>query len=109
MITAIYSFYAMGGLRGLEVWALFWLLALLLYFGIFLFFKQNRTGGGVKRLCIHLLVCELVFDVLSALVFWVHPFYLEYGAGFSYGLFVWSGLLLVAGILSTIRSHRRIS
>ncbi|MBQ7792333.1 MAG: hypothetical protein IJ367_02430, partial [Clostridia bacterium] len=62
MITAIYSFYAMGGISGLEVWAVLWGFCLILYFVLFSLFPINRTKSGRLYLFLNYLVAEIVLD-----------------------------------------------
>ena len=107
MITAIISFCAMGGLRGLELWAVLWGLCLILYFALFSVFPKNRTKSGRLHLFLNYLVAEIVLDILCGIYFFRYPAMLEYGVGITYGLFMFAIFLAINGSLTTISQYKK--
>lgn len=101
MITAIYSFFAMGNLRGLELWIGLWVGCPVLYFILFSLFPKNRTKVGFLHLSLHFLVAEIVLDLLCGIWLWKNPAFLEYGAGITYGIMIFAVFLAISGIIST--------
>jgi len=79
----------------------FFLICLVLGFGIFLMFRANRTKKGSVRLGLAFLIAEIVTDGL-----WLWLFVVQgnnYGLGGSYlRLLLWPLFLLISGVLITV-------
>lgn len=105
MLTMIYSFYALGAIGGMEPWILFWAACLALYLAIFLFL--NRTKKGRKNVLIGLLLAEIVFDLVWAVIYSFNKVFIEFGVGITYGLFMWGALLLAAGVAATVKTVKQ--
>ncbi len=107
MVTAIYSFAAFGSLRGMEVWMLFWIGCIVLYFVLFSLFPKNRSKQGWLRLLLHYAVAEIMLDIICGIHLWRFPALLEYGVGIVYGLLLFAVLLGVSGIIATVKCYRK--
>lgn len=103
MVTAIYS---LSQVHGAELWLLFWFLCVVVYLGISLFMRQNRTKQGVKNMLIGLLIAEFVIDIVWAIIYYHNGTYLNYGIGAVYGLFLWIPVLIVTLIVVTYMNKR---
>lgn len=108
MITAIYSFCAIGSIRGLELWALLWVLCLVSYFVLFSLFPKNRTKSGRLHLFYHYLVAEMILDILCGIYFLFHPAMLQYGAGITYGLLMFAIFLGINGAFCTLWRYHNV-
>ncbi len=107
MLAAIYSFCTIGTIQGLAPWIGFWLCAIAVCFGVFFAFPKNRTKEGRKRLLVAFAAAETVFDIVSFLYFSAHPVLWAYGAGFTYGLFFWCGIMILSGILVSVLNYKK--
>lgn len=107
MITAIYSFYMIGTIHGLEPWIGFWLFVIATGFSIFFVFSKNRTKEGRKRLIVAFAAAEALFDICSLFYFSAHPVFFTYGVGFTYGLFFWCGITLLLGAVASVLNYQK--
>ena len=103
MITAIYSFISFGGILTVFPWNLFWFLSAVLYFVIFSLIK----GNSVKSVVLGFVCAEVIFDIIWLINYHFNRWYLEYGVGITYGFFMWCILLVVAGVVVTIRNLKK--
>lgn len=103
MVTAIYS---LSHVHGAELWLLFWAVCVVVYLGISLLFKPNRTRKGVKNVLIGLLIAEVVIDLVWAIIYYHNGTYLNYGIGAVYGLLLWVPLLVVTLVITTAQNRK---
>lgn len=103
MVTAMYS---LSQVSGAELWLLFWLVCVAIYLGIGFFIKENRTGNGVKRVWLGLLIAEVLVDLLWAMIYYHNGTYRNYGIGAVYGLLVWIPILSVTLSIVTAKNKK---
>lgn len=103
MVTAIYS---LSQVHGAELWLLFWLVCVVIYLGISLLFKHNRTSKGVKNVLIGLLIAEMIIDIIWAVIYYHNGTYLNYGIGAVYGLSLWVPILVVTLFVITAKNRK---
>lgn len=103
MITAIYS---LGQVHGAELWLLFWLVCVIVYVGVCLSMRTNRSKQGVKTMLIGLLIAEVFVDLIWAIIYYNNGSYINYGIGAVYGLFIWIPLLLITVVIVTIKNKK---
>lgn len=103
MVTAIYS---LSQVHGAELWLLFWLVCVVLYLGISLLIRSNRTKKGIKNLFIGLLIAEVTIDLIWAIIYYHNGTYFNYGIGAVYGILLWIPILTVTLIFVTIKNRR---
>ena len=102
MVTAIYS---LSQVHGAELWLLFWLVCVVLYLGISLLIRSNRTKNGIKNLFLGLLIAEVTIDLIWAIIYYHNGNYLNYGIGAVYGILLWIPILTVTLIFVTIKNR----
>lgn len=103
MVTAIYS---LSQVHGAELWLLFWLACVVLYLGIGLLIRSNRTKKGIKNLFLGLLIAEVIIDLIWAIIYYHNGTYFNYGIGAVYGILLWVPILTVTLIFVTIKNRR---
>lgn len=103
MVTAIYS---LSQVHGAELWLLFWLVCVVLYLGISLLIRSNRTKNGIKNLFLGLLIAEVTIDLIWAIIYYHNGNYFNYGIGAVYGVLLWVPILTVTLIFVTIKNRR---
>ena len=103
MITAIYS---LSQVHGAELWLLFWFVCVVIYLGICILDKQNRTKKGIKNVFIGLLIAEVIIDLIWAIIYYHNGTYLNYGVGAVYGLFLWVPVLVITWIIITVINRK---
>lgn len=104
MVTAIYS---LSQVHGAELWLLFWFICIVVYFGICMLIKQNRTKRGIKNVLIGLLIAEVINDLAWAIIYYHNGTYLNYGIGAVYGLILWVPVLLVTLFVVTHKNKQK--
>ena len=105
MVTAIYS---LSQVHGAELWLLFWVICAAAYFGICMLITQNRTKHGVKNVLIGLLIAEVIIDLVWGVIYYHGGSYTNYGMSAVLGLLMWIPVLLITGIIVTIRNKSHI-
>lgn len=103
MVTAIYS---LSFVHGAELWLLFWFVCLIAYVGACCLIKANRTKKGIKTTLIGLLIAEVIIDIVWAIIYYHNGTYLNYGIGAVYGLALWIPVLIITGIVVTMRNRK---
>ena len=103
MVTAIYS---LSQVHGAELWLLFWFICLVVYLGVCMLIKQNRTNRAFKNVLIGLLIAEVIIDLVWALIYYHNGTYINYGIGAIYGLFLWIPALLVTFLIVTYKNKQ---
>lgn len=103
MVTAIYS---LSQVHGAELWLLFWITCAVIYVGICLAAKKNRTKRGVRAILIGLLIAEVIADLIWAVIYYRNGAYINYGIGAVYGLIVWIPVLIVTGFIVTEKNGK---
>ena len=103
MVTAIYS---LSYVYGAELWLLFWFICLVAYLSICFAIKANRSLNGIKTVLIGALVAEVIVDAVWALIYYRNGIYTNYGVGAVYGLLMWIPVLIITGIIVTIRNQK---
>ena len=103
MVTAIYS---LSQVHGAELWLLFWIVCAVVYFGVCMLIKQNRTKRGIKNVLISLLIAEFIIDLAWAIIYYHNGTYLNYGIGAVYGLILWVPALIAAFIVVTYKNKQ---
>ena len=103
MVTAIYS---ISKVHGAELWLLFWLVCVVIYFGVSMLLKKNRSKQGVKNVVMGLLIAEVVIDLVWAIIYYHNGTYLNYGIGAVYGVLLWIPILLVTLVVVTAKNRK---
>lgn len=106
MVTALYS---LSYVYGAELWLLFWFICLVAYLCICFVIKANRSLSGIKTVFIGALIAEVIVDVAWALIYYHNGIYTNYGVGAVYGLLMWIPVLIITGIIVTIRNQKKQS
>lgn len=104
MVTAIYS---LSQVHGAELWLLFWFVCVVVYLGICVLIKPNRTKRGIKNVLIGLLIAEVIIDLAWAIIYYHNGTYLNYGIGAVYGLILWVPVLLVTLFVVTHKNKQK--
>lgn len=98
MLAALYSFVNSEMFSGFDLWMLFWILSIAVYFLIFGFINRKN----IKPVFVGLLGVELLFDLMCIIIFGMDKMYLKYAVMATYGFFVWDAFLLIAGVSITV-------
>lgn len=106
MIFVVTAIYALGQIHGAEIWLLFWFICVIVYTGICLSWKSNRSKQGIKTMLIGLLIAEVIVDFIWALICYYNTDCLNYGIGAVYGLFTWIPLLLIMAVIVTVKNKK---
>ena len=103
MVTAIYS---LSHVHGAELWLLFWFICVVVYLGIGLLIKHNRTKKGIKNVLIGLLIAEVIIDLMWAIIYYHNGTYLNYGIGAVYGLLLLVPILVITLFVITAKNRK---
>ena len=103
MVTAIYS---LSQVHGAELWLLFWFVCVVVYLGISLLIKHNRTKKSIKNMLIGLLISEVIIDLMWAIIYYHNGTYSNYGIGAVYGLLLWVPILAVTLVIITFKNKK---
>ena len=85
---------------------MFWGICVLIYLGITILIKKNRTKQGIKNMLIGLLIAEVFTDLIWAIIYYHNGTYINYGIGTVYGLLLWIPVLMITLIIVTIKNGR---
>ena len=85
---------------------MFWGICVLVYLGIAILLKKNRTKQGIKNMLIGLLIAEVFTDLIWAIIYYHNGTYINYGIGAVYGLLLWIPVLMITLIIVTIKNGR---
>jgi hypothetical protein len=83
-----------------------------IYVGVALLIKQNRTQKGIKNVFIGLLVAEIIIDLIWrgiyyrwGTVYYHNGTYMNYGIGAVYGMILWIPILAVTLAIITAKNR----
>lgn len=85
---------------------MFWGICVLVYLGIAILLKKNRTKQGIRNMLIGLLIAEVFTDLIWAIIYYHNGTYINYGIGAVYGLLLWIPALMITLIIVTIKNGR---
>jgi len=105
MVTAIRS---LTNVHGAGLWLLFWFVCLVVYLCVCFLIKANRTKHGIKGIFIGLLIAEVIIDLVWGVIYYHGGSYTNYGMSAVLGLLMWIPVLLITGIIVTIRNKSHI-